>query len=232
MKLSERLQLIADQIELGETMADIGTDHGFLPIYLKRSGICPKVTLTDVSQGSLDKAREDCAKFAPGEEFDFRCGSGLSVLTPGEVDAVVIAGMGGILMSDIIREDLDVAKTVGHFILQPRRHPSYLRYQLYDMGFDMDRELLVRERKYIWEIMVCHYSGEHIGEADAVSDTSLWYFPDLLTENDNSILMPYLELALEKQNFVYERIRGSEDPRIEETENRIRRIEHLIEEVR
>jgi tRNA A22 N-methylase len=100
------------------------------------------------------------------------------------------------------------------------------------MGFDMDRELLVRERKYIWEIMVCHYTGEHIGEADAVSDTSLWYFPDLLTENDNSILMPYLELALEKQNFVYERIRGSEDPRIEETENRIRRIEHLIEEVR
>ena len=66
MKLTDRLQMIADGIRAGETMADIGTDHGFLPIFLAESGICPHVIMTDISDGSLTKAETDL-RSAQGE---------------------------------------------------------------------------------------------------------------------------------------------------------------------
>ena len=188
MKLSERLQLIADQIELGETMADIGTDHGFLPIYLKRSGICPKVILTDVSQGSLDKAREDCAKFAPGEEFDFRCGSGLSVLTPGEVDSVVIAGMGGILMSRILENAKDRLGGIREIIGEPQSDLDLYRKKLNELGFVIaDEAFLKEDGKYYTVIRAVPGETGHI----ACTEAELLYGPLLLKKRD-PLLMEYL----------------------------------------
>ena len=109
-KLSDRLQLIADQITKGETMADIGTDHGFLPINLWETGICSKVIMTDISEPSLRKAKGYAGAYQFGSDMDFRVGNGLQVLDKGEVDTVVIAGMGGILMTEILGEDLDKSR--------------------------------------------------------------------------------------------------------------------------
>ena len=99
MKLSDRLQAMAEEVSFGETLADIGTDHGYLPIYLKQIGKCPHVILSDISRGSLEKALKDCNLYRPGEKFDIREGDGLKVLKSGEVDVISIAGMGGILIS-------------------------------------------------------------------------------------------------------------------------------------
>ena len=117
IKLTSRLKTIADEIEKGETMADIGTDHGFLPVFLWEKGICPKVVMTDVSSGSLAKARLNCQTLHPEADFDLRLGSGLEVLEPGEVDAVVIAGMGGILMTEILGADIEKAWSFKKIIL-------------------------------------------------------------------------------------------------------------------
>ena len=102
IRLTDRLQILADQIEKNETMADIGTDDGFLPIYLWENGISPNVIMADVSAGSLDKARCDAAALYPDMAFDLRLGDGIQVLEKGEVDAVVLAGMGGILMTETL----------------------------------------------------------------------------------------------------------------------------------
>lgn len=102
MKLSDRLQLIADEINIGETMADIGTDHGFLPLYLLDSGKCPHVIMADISPGSLKKAEENCQLYDKTREYDLRLGNGIDVLADGEVDVVAIAGMGGLLICDIL----------------------------------------------------------------------------------------------------------------------------------
>ena len=74
MKLTPRLQKIADEIKPGETMADIGTDHGFLPLFLWEQGISPQVIMADISKGSLDKAAENCRLLAPDTDFDLRTG--------------------------------------------------------------------------------------------------------------------------------------------------------------
>ena len=107
-KLTPRLNLIANEILPGETMADIGTDHGFLPLYLWEQKICPKVIMADISKGSLQKARDNCKTAYPDVDFDLRLGSGIEVLETGEVDVVAIAGMGGLLMTEILGVDLNI----------------------------------------------------------------------------------------------------------------------------
>lgn len=160
IKLTDRLQILADQIKEKETMADIGTDHGFLPIALWERNICPHVVLTDVSPGSLDKARQTGQALYPGKVFDLRLGSGIQVLEQGEVDAVVIAGMGGILMTQILGEDLQKTRSFKKLVLQPRSGQGKLRHWLIHQGFSIVKESLVREGKYICEILTVVPPGD------------------------------------------------------------------------
>lgn len=153
IKLTERLKCLADQIEQNETMADIGTDHGFLPIYLWENEISPKVIMADISAGSLEKARCNCEELYPGVDFDLRLGNGIQILENGEVDAVVIAGMGGKLMAQILEEDMEKTRSIRKLIMQPRNGQGKLRYWLIKNGFSIVKESLVREGKYICEII-------------------------------------------------------------------------------
>lgn len=160
IKLSDRLLSIAEEINT-KTMADIGTDHGFLPIYLWQHGICDKVILTDVSKGSLEKARVNCEKYCPKEIFDLRLGSGLNVIAPGEVDIVVMAGIGAPLTANLLAEDIDKSKTF-KYILQPRRHEEYLREWLDNNKFEIIKEKLVKERNLICQVLVVEYNEDYI----------------------------------------------------------------------
>lgn len=153
IKLTERLQCLADQIEQNETMADIGTDHGFLPIYLWENEISPKVIMADISAGSLEKARCNCEELYPGQKFDLRLGNGIQILENGEVDAVVIAGMGGKLMTQILEENMEKTRSIKKLVLQPRNGQGKLRYWLVKNNFSIVKESLVREGKYICEII-------------------------------------------------------------------------------
>lgn len=151
--LTDRLQLIADEINIGESMADIGTDHGFLPIYLWENKISPKVIMADVSRGSLDKARDNCRMLYPEENFDLRLGNGLEVLKNGEVSDIVIAGMGGILMTQIMSADMAKTKSFKKYILQPRISSGRLRSWLLANGFSITGDRLVREGRFICNVI-------------------------------------------------------------------------------
>ena len=122
IKLSERLECIANRIDKGETVADIGTDHGYLPIYLWENKISPKVIMADISKGSLQKAKDNCKLSQPDFDFDCRLGDGLEVLKPHEVDTVVMAGMGALLIIEMLEWDIIKTRTYKKFILQPRNN--------------------------------------------------------------------------------------------------------------
>ena len=111
IKLSERLETIANLIDKNETMADIGTDHGFLPVALWERGICKKIILSDVNIGPLEKASENIHTTNPGIQFDLRLGNGLETILKGEVTTLVIAGMGGVLITEILAADLQKSKS-------------------------------------------------------------------------------------------------------------------------
>lgn len=176
INLSERLKKMAQRIDKGETMADIGTDHGFLPLYLLESGISPKVIMTDISEKSLEKAVDNAASCLKGRDgrAEFRTGDGLSVLGMGEVDAVVIAGMGGKLIRDIMADDITLTASFDKFILQPRIGQGILRKWLIENGFRIIADDVVREGRHIPEIITVLSPGREPSESehrlDAVFD--------------------------------------------------------------
>ncbi|HKM28887.1 MAG TPA: class I SAM-dependent methyltransferase [Anaerovoracaceae bacterium] len=251
MNLTERLQCIANEIKEGETMADIGTDHGFLPIYLLENNICPKAIMTDISHGSLAKAEENCKTFLRGSNHDLRLGNGIEVLKKGEVDVVCMAGMGGILMTEIMEEDMTKTCSIKKFILQPRSNIGYLRRWLYDNSFEIVNEQLVREQRFIWEILtVVKSTGKKdnkkqkmTGQGKANQSMMNEYnkpsiefeLPPSLARFANPLSLEFLEGKLKKEEAIraeYTKAKNPEDVRIAEINYRISYIEELIESVK
>lgn len=151
---SDRLQTIANIITKGESVADVGTDHGYIPIYLYVEGISPKIIATDVNVGPIEIARNNIQSVIPDNTIETRIGNGLEVIGIGEVDTIVIAGMGGLLITDILAKDIKKSLSYKKFILQPRNAQDKLRMWLVKNGFKIFDEYLVREGKYICEIIV------------------------------------------------------------------------------
>lgn len=160
IKLSDRMQVIADHIEPGETVADIGTDHGQIPVWLFAQGVCPRAILTDISEGSLAKAKETAAAYQFGSGLDFRAGDGLQVLAPGEADAVIIAGMGGKLIRQILADSPEHTFSFRKYILQPRKGAGPLRKWLLENGFRIVSEDIVREGRHLPEIITAISPGD------------------------------------------------------------------------
>ena len=119
IKLSQRLQAIADLVPTGAKVADIGTDHGFLPCYLAQSGKAELVIACDVNAQPLALAQKNITDYNVGDKVSTRLGNGLAVLKPGEVDTVTIAGMGGALMIDILDASPMVVDRLKRIVLQP-----------------------------------------------------------------------------------------------------------------
>ena len=134
-------------------MADIGADHGLLPAALYERGITAALILSDLRAGPLKKARANVCRLLPGVAFDLRLGSGISVLREGEADVVVIAGMGGRLIAEILSRDIEKARSFGRYILQPRNAAAALRQWLNANGFTISGEALAEEGRFICEIM-------------------------------------------------------------------------------
>ncbi|MGF6375585.1 tRNA (adenine22-N1)-methyltransferase [Clostridiales Family XIII bacterium PM5-7] len=233
MMLSDRLALIANQINQGETMADIGTDHGFLPIHLWETEKCPKVIMADISEQSLQKAMDNCTERYPEQDFDFRLGNGIDVLANGEVENVVIAGMGGILITDILGWDLVKSHSINKYILQPRTHTGVLRRWLANNGFSIVRELLVRESKFIWEILVVTNRTENSSTSVPTSDEEFDY-PDSLLTFRGPLTAEFLQnrLAIETGilQTIVEHSKNAETASIS-CQKKIKRIEHLLSEL-
>ena len=119
MKLSKRLELVASFVPEGSRIADIGTDHGYIPIFLTEKGICQSALAMDVREGPLSRAREHIREKNLEDRIQVRLGDGLKELRPGEADTVVIAGMGGQLVIHILEEGRHMWDSVKTWILSP-----------------------------------------------------------------------------------------------------------------
>ncbi|MGN1381986.1 MAG: tRNA (adenine(22)-N(1))-methyltransferase [Eubacterium sp.] len=251
MKWSKRLQTIMDEVTGGAVMADIGTDHAYLPIRLQKEGICPHVILCDVSRGSLKKAEKDWKAELPDAEPDLRLGDGLQVLKAGEAGSIVMAGIGGILIADILEYDLEKARTFPRFILQPRSNPGYLRWRLDCCGFQIVHERIAPEGRRLCEILVVsplsegtkNTAGNGIlqGDSPAVKMPGLhafqslepevqaeYSYPDSLASGE-PYMREYLEKELLKQEKILQNQKKSESSDSSETEAAVRRLQSLLE---
>lgn len=162
MKLSPRLQAIADYVHNGAVVADIGTDHGYIPVYLVSKGISSRVIATDINVGPLEKANSYINKESYVETIETRLGDGLKCLLPNEVDTVIIAGMGGILISEILESSKDITQTIKNFILQPMVASEDLRRYLFNNKYRILDEKLAKEGNKIYEVMLVTHGEDKI----------------------------------------------------------------------
>lgn len=179
LNLSERLKLIAQFVQPGDVVADIGTDHGYLPIWLIQNKIINKAIITDINEGPLEKAASNINKYLGTADIDLRRGNGLEVLHVGESDTTVIAGMGGILIKKILTASPEVAKSNKAIILQPRRDAALLRkYLINESEFKIVEERVAREKDRYSEIIVATSSENSVTE----NVRSRWMLAEALAE--------------------------------------------------
>lgn len=154
MHLTDRLQKAADLVPKGRAMADIGTDHGYLPIYLLETGKMERAIACDIHKGPLDRARENLISTGLTEKISLRLGGGLSQLTKGEVDGVTICGMGGLMIRDILKEDMEKAQALSWLVLQPQNHVAELKVFLSTHHFHIEKEILSDDGGQLYEMLL------------------------------------------------------------------------------
>lgn len=158
--LSKRLRTIASLVPFGARVCDIGTDHGYLSIELIKHGDVKAMISTDINEKPLIRARKNIER-AGVTGIDLRLCDGLSGIKSGEVDTVVIAGMGGEVIAGIIEKGEAIAKEKGvTLILQPTTSPEALRSFLYKNGYGIIMEIPLEENGKLYSVMVCEYSDE------------------------------------------------------------------------
>lgn len=254
IQLSRRLKVMADRVPPGDRVADIGTDHGQLPVYLFERERSPFVVMTDISQPSLDKAKETAGAYQFGEGVSFRLGNGLEVLDPGEVDTVVIAGMGGKLIRDILSADPEKTASFSRFILQPRTAAGALRKWLLEADFRILSEDIVEEGHFLPEIITAGRGENRAPDAgkacgmetsgDPAPDLAAEYRRELagLPEEDIRLRVPpwilqaegpvkeFLARRLDQERRVLEGLRRAASPvadKIESVQQNIRYLQEL-----
>ena len=154
--ISKRLRYIIDITDNFNVIADIGTDHGYVAVGLLQEKKAHKVISSDISSNSLQKAIDYVKSNYLEDKIDTRVGSGLSVLQADEADAVIIAGMGGVLISKILEDDYDnkFSKKSPTLILQPVQQASNLRYYLYENNFDIIDEHYIDDMGKYYHIII------------------------------------------------------------------------------
>lgn len=151
-QLSPRLAAIASLIGTCGCFADIGTDHAYLPVYLCKTNRAKSAIACDINADPLLRAEQTVKTYGAQNLVDLRLGSGLEPLKPGEADAVAIAGMGGLLIANIIGSGTDKIKKADKIILQPMSAVPELREYLYLHGWQIISESLSVEEDKIYNI--------------------------------------------------------------------------------
>lgn len=169
VSLSQRLTRIAAYIPSGAKVADIGTDHALLPVYLAQTGRVATVIAGELNDGPFAAAQKQVEQSRVGDVVHVRQGDGLSIVSPGEVDTIIIAGMGGPLICSILDKGLTVLQQTARLVLQPNVGEAGMRLWLRDHGWALLAEELIKEDGHFYEILVAEK-----GEGTAAKNEKLY----------------------------------------------------------
>lgn len=168
-RLTPRLALVASFVRQGAKLADIGTDHAYLPVFLVNSGVCPSAIASDVREGPLERAKLTAHTFGAEKKIRFSLADGLAGISSTQADDIVIAGMGGELITEIILHCAWLKNPAKHIVLQPMTAQNELHDFLCENGFTIEKESVVTEKKgnKIYLVISAYYSGRKF-KADPV----------------------------------------------------------------
>ena len=199
LPISKRLLCCASMVQPGSRVADIGTDHGYLGIYLLQSGAARHVIACDLRKDPLENARRNAKLFGVDGEMEFRLSDGLEKILPDEVDTVVMAGMGGDPIQKILSQCPWRKREGLQFILQPQSAGNVLRRWLCEDGFEIQREEPVQDGHFLYTVMELRQ-----GEPSPLTPGTEYASPALLASK-SPLVGTYLARV---ENALQETVRG------------------------
>lgn len=210
----------------GSALADIGTDHAYIPIWLVSRGTISRAVAMDVNEGPLNRAKENIRQNGLEKKIETRISDGFSALLPGEADTAVIAGMGGGLMIRILRDGRKIVNSLKECILQPQSEIEKVRTFLLEEGFSFIRENMVEEDgKYYPMMCVRPPATVRVDPQEKWLQTELVYGRLLLAEK-NPVLREYLEREIRIKTGIVKSLEKNDSGRAEQ---RIRELSKEIE---
>ncbi|MCL1873033.1 MAG: class I SAM-dependent methyltransferase [Clostridiales bacterium] len=183
-ELRPRLAAVANLVLPGQIVADIGANHGYLPLYLVERGICPQAIAADSSENALVGLREYLANSGIKEKIALRLGNGLQVLAPGEAATICLAGMGGQTIQEILSASPKVARSARRLLLQPQKGIPALRRYLQANGWRLVAEDIAYDSGFYYEILALE-PGQMV-----LSENELRFGP-LLMSQKHPLFRPY-----------------------------------------
>lgn len=230
MKLSKRLEMVASFVQEGSNLADVGTDHGYIPIALVSKGVVKSAIAMDVRKGPLERAKEHIFRHRLEDRIETRLSDGVMQLNKGEADAVVIAGMGGELVIHILEEGRHLWEDIGQWVLSPQSELDKVRHYLKDSGFLITKESMIfEEGKYYTVMNVIR------GEMEEMTPAGYLYGKCLIRDKNPS-LKAFLEKERAQLEKILEQLYGQESQasreRTKALKEQLRWIEEAQDEMR
>lgn len=226
-KLSNRLSAVADQLIPNKKLADIGTDHAYLPCYAYLKGLIPSAIGSEVNEGPYRSAQSLVRQLSLSEQIDLRFGDGLSTLDVGEVEQITIAGMGGSLIVKILEEGKLKLKGVERLILQPNVAADKVRKWLYNNNWKVINELILEEDDIVYEIVVAE-RGKDLAYIDYEKE---FLFGRFLLKEKSTLFRKKWDAELKKLNMILDELNKAErSAEVEEKQFKIEKMIQLIKE--
>lgn len=223
MQLSERLSSVASMVTAGNCLADVGTDHGYVPIYLYERQMIPRAIAMDVNKGPLERARLHIAEYGYHNAIETRLSDGLQALRAGEAESVVIAGMGGPLIIRILSAYPEVTASFKELILQPQSEISEVRVWLGEQGYEIIEEHMVFEDGKYYSMFKA-VKNEKCRALSALECK----FGRLDVLKEIHVLKAFVERELNNKQNILEKLRSENT---EKSNGRAEEIKALIEEL-
>ncbi|WP_134700166.1 tRNA (adenine(22)-N(1))-methyltransferase TrmK [Ammoniphilus sp. YIM 78166] len=225
--VSKRLETIASYVLPNSRVADIGSDHAYLPVYLVKTGKASSAIAGEVNKGPWESAKRQVQATGLGERIDVRLGDGLAVLSDGEVDTICIAGMGGTLICHILEQGLHRLSSVERLVLQPNVAERNVREWLYNHGWELQAESILKEDGVIYEVLSAIRGNPQEPYASSEWSREIWFeLGPFLWREGSSILLEKWESEQEKARRV---VKGLEKSQAPEAQEKKREMSHRLE---
>lgn len=206
MKINDRLKKIGDLVEANSFCLDVGCDHALLDIYLVKKDKNIKAIASDVAEGPVDSAKQNIKRERLENKIEVRLGDGLDTYSD-EVNTIIISGMGGRNMIGIFKRHLEVLKKVDTIILSPNNYQIDVKKFLVSNGFYIENEEFVKDKKFIYQIIVFKKGKKHYTRKD-------FFFGPIYLEKKGKLFEEYYKrelmsrkilLQVLPKNFIWKR---------------------------
>ena len=224
IQLSKRLSAIGEMVTEGNRLVDVGCDHGYLPVYLVMNHRIPGAIAADVGKGPLERAREHICRYHMQNYIETRLCDGLSGISVGEGDTLVIAGMGGPLMEKILSDNPEVRDSFQELILQPQSDIPHFRHFLMSNGYRITEEKMILEDGNFYPMMKAIRDQKRNESWTPLEEM----FGKYLLQEKNPVLQQFLQRELRIRQNILTKLQKAETEETKKRRNEVEEEKQLI----